>query len=76
MIVDPDGWVWIEPVQPPDLSPRIEVWRTHLNALTLEVDTVEVFPLVFLRDGGYAGIVVDSLGSIEPRRVARAPHRD
>jgi hypothetical protein len=71
MIVDPDGWLWIEPIQPPDLGSQVEVWRTDIESGAMKVDTVPVFPSTFLRDGGYWGIRVSRGGTVVPHRVWR-----
>lgn len=43
LIAAPDGWIWLEPVQPPGLAPRVEVLRIHLATGTQRTDTARSF---------------------------------
>jgi hypothetical protein len=63
LIADPDGWVWLQTVQPPQLDGAIEIVRVQLGTGRQRTDTVPFFPSVFLGNGGMLGVRVDSSGS-------------
>lgn len=56
LIVDPDGFVWILPVQPDwRTAPELEVYLVSLATAETVVDTVPAFPKVFGPSGTYYG---------------------
>ena len=62
LITDPDGWIWLEPVQPPGLLPSLEVVRLNAISGQERVDTVPFFPRAFLGGGRFMTIELDSAG--------------
>lgn len=72
--VDPDGWVWILPVQPTaGLDGRVEVLRVPIGMGRTVFDTVPAFPIAFGSDGAFFGVTRDSAGY---RRLGRFPSDD
>lgn len=67
LIVDPDGWVWLLPVQPEGEGEGVEVIRIHLGSGEEYVDRVPVFPQLFVGRDAYRAIEVDSLGAVRVR---------
>lgn len=71
IVGDPDGWVWIMPVQSVPSEGEIEVIRLHIPTGTQRLDSVPFFPTAFLANGSLLAVDLDSLGS--PRlRIAEA----
>jgi hypothetical protein len=63
LIAAPDGWVWLQSVQPPQLDGAIEIVRVQLTTGRQLMDTVPFFPGAFLPNGGMVGVQIDSTGS-------------
>jgi len=71
--VDPDGWIWILPVQPArGLDGGVEVVRVPIGHGNAVFDTVPAFPIAFEAQGAFYGIIRDSAGY---RRVGRFTSR-
>ena len=68
MIVSPDGWVWIEPIQPAGLA-DVEVIRVNLGTGLQRTDTVPFFPSAFGAPGEMFSIVRSRSGGYAVRRT-------
>lgn len=68
IIVSPDGWIWLEPVQPDGLS-GVEVFRVNLRLREQRVDTVPLFPSAFGSHGEYYSVARGADGGYGLRRV-------
>jgi hypothetical protein len=52
LVISPDGWIWLQPVQPKGLS-GVEVFRFNPRLGSGSLDTVPVFPMEFGAPGEY-----------------------
>ena len=66
----PDGWIWIEPVQPAGLQ-GIEIIRVHPGRAEQVTDTLPYFPASFERPGSYLAIQTGTLRGYHVYRVAQ-----
>ena len=73
LIADPDGWVWILPVQPPDeIKEGLEVLRVPIGDGQAIIDTVPAFPRAFGSEGTVYGTRRDREGLARLARFAAA----
>ena len=71
LVADPDGWVWILPVQPPDgIKGGLEVLRVPIGHGEAVIDTAFAFPRAFGPEGTVYGTRRDREGLV---RLARFP---
>lgn len=68
LILSPDGWIWLEPVQPAGLS-AVEVIRVSLASGEQRTDTVPHFPAAFGQPREIFSITRDSTGGYSIRRM-------
>lgn len=65
LVIDPDGFVWLRPVQPRDgVSGGVEILRVPLGGGQAVYDTVPAFPRAFGNPGVYFAETHDSDGAI------------
>lgn len=68
LVLSPDGWVWLEPVQPASLA-DVEVIRVNIASGQQRTDTLPFFPAVFGRRGEVLSIARTGAGAYSIRRV-------
>jgi hypothetical protein len=72
LIADPDGYLWILPVQPRGMDGgRVEVLRVAVGSGRTETDTVPAFPLAFGPPGVYYAAATDADGVVSVVRYQR-----
>ncbi len=69
LAVDPDGRIWLLPVQRDTQRTPVEVIRLHIATGAERRDSITFFPSLFLPDGGFAAMQLDSLGLPRLRRA-------
>jgi hypothetical protein len=74
LVISPDGWIWIEPVQPANLS-GLEVIRVNLATSQQRTDTVPFFPSFFGQPGEIFSVARLNNGSYAIRRTTTTPAR-
>lgn len=73
LIADPDGWVWILPVQPPDrIKGGLELLRVPIGHGQAIIDTAPAFPRAFGPEGTVYGTRRDPEGFARLARFAAA----
>ncbi|MDB4873927.1 MAG: hypothetical protein JWM41_373 [Gemmatimonadetes bacterium] len=76
MIVDPDGYLWIELRRPPnDAKAAVHVYRVNLATGAVEKDVLPAFPAAFGPPGSYYARATDASGTPYVARYELTPSR-
>lgn len=70
--IDPDGWAWIEPVQPTSAPEGLAVLRVQIGSEPYTNGHRPGFPVVFRMDGSFVGVRSDTAtGNVQLLHVRR-----
>jgi hypothetical protein len=76
MVVDPDGYVWIELWRDPAVPKApVRVYRVDLASGSVEKDVLPAFPVAFGHPGSYYARATDPTGTLYLARYELAPAR-